>query len=151
MEIRQDDLSSDAIKALLSTHHTEAHEQVSQVASHAFSIERLKHPDVTFWSAWDEGVLLGCCALLEIAPDHGEIKSMHTASAHRRKGVSTALLRHIVDVAWRRGYKRVSLETHPTPGYAPARAMYRGFGFTECEVFGGHDSSPSSVFMTLLL
>ena len=40
-----------------------------------------------------------------------EIKSMRTASSHRRQGVATQLLQHLLAEAKQRGYTRVSLET----------------------------------------
>ena len=33
--------------------------------------------------------------------------------------------------------------------FAPARALYAGFGFVECEPFAGYRHDPNSVFMTL--
>jgi putative acetyltransferase len=52
----------------------------------ALPIEGLRSPDITFWSVWENAELLGCGALKELDPQHGEIKSMRTASAHLRKG-----------------------------------------------------------------
>jgi N-acetylglutamate synthase-like GNAT family acetyltransferase len=68
-------------------------------------------PGITFWSARDGGLLLGCGALRELDASHGEIKSMHVAIGQRGRGVGAAILRHILDVARGRGYRRVSLET----------------------------------------
>ena len=48
---------------------------------HAFDADGLKSPDVTFWTVWDDGVLLGCGALKELDPTHGEVKSMRTPAA----------------------------------------------------------------------
>src|SRR5438309_4859980 len=58
---------------------------------HALPIEGLRSPDITFWSVWENGELLGCGALKELDPQHGEIKSMRTTSAHLRKGVARAV------------------------------------------------------------
>ena len=52
---------------------------------HALPIEGLRSPDITFWSVWENGELLGCGALKELNSQHGEIKSMRTASAHSAK------------------------------------------------------------------
>jgi len=54
---------------------------------------------------------MGCGALKHLSPEHGEIKSMRTDSAHRHKGVASRLLSYILEEARRRGYKRISLET----------------------------------------
>jgi putative acetyltransferase len=52
---------------------------------------------------------MGCNAPKELNPEHGEIKSMRTASAHRHKGVASKLLSHIFGEARRRGYQGISL------------------------------------------
>ena len=76
---------------------------------------------------------------------------MRTASAHRRRGVAAALLDHVVAVARDRGYSRLSLETGPTQEFAPARALYAGYGFSPCGPFGPYAVDEFSVFMTLTL
>ena len=103
---------------------------------------------MTFWSVWDGRALLGCGALKEIDPRHGEIKSMRTAGAHRRRGVAKAMLTHIMTEAARRGYERLSLETGSQAAFEPARALYASFGFTRCGPFDGYQEDPNSVFMT---
>ena len=62
------------------------------------------------WTIWDVGVLAGCGALKALDPRHAEIKSMRTASSHRRQGVAKRLLQHLLEEAKQRGYMRVSLE-----------------------------------------
>lgn len=62
---------------------------------HALPIEGLRGPEITFWSAWENGELLGCRALKALDPRHGEVKSMRTASRHLRKGIAKALLDRI--------------------------------------------------------
>ncbi|HXD73260.1 MAG TPA: GNAT family N-acetyltransferase, partial [Vicinamibacterales bacterium] len=88
---------------------------------------------------------------LDLASTHGEIKSMHTLQASRRKGIGTAMLRHIVGAARGMGMTRVSLETGSWPYFEPARALYRSEGFVECAPFGDYNPDPNSVFMTLEL
>jgi putative acetyltransferase len=96
--------------------------------------------------------LAGCGALRELSPDHGEIKSMHTAARHRGKGVGARLVTHMLDVARARGYRRVSLETGTADAFAPARALYGRFGFTVCPAFAQYrDDDPHSLCMTLSL
>ena len=41
--------------------------------------------------------LLGCGALKELDPQHGEIKSMRTGAAHLRKGVAAHLLTYVLE------------------------------------------------------
>ena len=106
---------------------------------------------ITFWSAWEDDVLLGCGALKALDETHGEIKSMRTPDAVRRRGAGRAILTHIIAVAKARGYQRLSLETGSMPAFQPAQRLYASFGFEECGPFGEYVADPNSVFMTLLL
>jgi GNAT superfamily N-acetyltransferase len=54
-------------------------------------------------------------ALKQLSRDHGEVKSMHTIAAARRKGVGSAVLQHIIAFARSRGISRLSLETGSLP------------------------------------
>lgn len=118
---------------------------------HALDLEGLRKPDVTFWTAWLGVELLGCGALKELDPAHGEIKSMRTVSAHRRKGVARAMLAHIMDEARRRRYVSVSLETGSMKAFEPAQRLYQSFGFRYCGPFGDYVEDPNSVFMSISL
>lgn len=148
MQIRLDDLARPEVHALLEEHLAEMHRISPPESVHALPIDSLRQPDVTFWTVWSGSELLGCGALKEIGPAHGEIKSMRTASAHRRKGVSIAMLEHILVEAKRRSYERLSLETGSQQEFEPARRLYESFGFTYCAPFGDYAEDPNSVFMT---
>jgi putative acetyltransferase len=115
---------------------------------HALDLAGLKRPEMTFWSVWQDGELLGCGALKELDARHGEIKSMRTAAAHLRKGVARRLMVHLIDEARRRSYERLSLETGSMAAFAAARNLYASFGFQECGPFGEYVLDPYSVFMT---
>ena len=108
---------------------------------HALDLEGLRKPEITFWSAWLEAELLGCGALMELDAGHGEIKSMRT-------GVAAGLMRHILEEAKRRCYRRLSLETGSMEAFAPARSLYTRFGFQLCGPFADYAADPNSVFMT---
>ena len=151
IEIRVDDLSGFLIKDLLKQHLANMAENSPPESMHALTIDQLRQPDITFWSVWSGGELLGCGALKELDASHGEIKSMRTADQHRRKGVAAALLEHILAEARRRNYARVSLETGSMEAFAPAHALYKRFGFEECPPFADYIEDPNSIFMTLLL
>ncbi len=148
MEIRIDDLRGPEIAALL-TEHLECMAQVSPPESrHALDLEQLRQPGITFWTVWDDRQLAGCGALKEVDLSHGEVKSMRTAKTHRRQGVASTLLQHIIAEAKRRGYRRLSLETGSVPYFEPARSLYRKAGFEACEAFVGYRPDPNSNFFT---
>jgi len=147
--IRKDDLSGPEIAALLGAHLDHATRHSPPESVHALDLERLRTPEISFWSVWSGEALVGCGALKELAPDHGEIKSMHTALEHRGKGVATRLLAHLLEEARARSYRRVSLETGTMEGFASARALYSRFGFKVCPPFAQYREDPNSVCMTI--
>jgi putative acetyltransferase len=149
MEIRSDELTGPAVRALLEEHLRSMYELSPPESVHALDLTELRRPEITFWAVWEGEELLGCGALKELGPRHGEIKSMRTASAYRRKGVARAVLAHIIDEARRRSYARLSLETGSMAAFEPARKLYESFGFTYCEPFADYVLDPNSVFMEL--
>ena len=151
MKIEVDDLSRAAIHALLEEHLQSMHELSPPESVHALDLEKLRQPGITFWSAWEGPLLLGCGALKELDPGHGKVKSMRTPGAHRRRGAGCAILAHIIEVARSRYYERLSLETGSMEEFKPAQRLYESFGFTYCGHFGDYVEDPNSVFMTLRL
>ncbi len=149
MIIREDDVEGPEVIALLQAHLAHTTGNSPPESMHALDLDGLRAPGITFWTCWDRGDLLGCGALSELAPGHGEIKSMHTAAVHRGKGVAGGMVAHIIDVARRRSYKRLSLETGSMAAFAAARSLYARHGFAECGPFGAYVEDPYSVFMTL--
>jgi putative acetyltransferase len=147
VEIRIDDLSGAEIRKLLEKHLANMRKISPPESIHALPLERLREREITFWTAWEKGELLGCGALKELDARHGEIKSMRTSSQHLRKGVAKALLDHIIGEAERRGYRRLSLETGSMEAFEPARQLYARAGFTFCEPFADYIDDPNSVFM----
>lgn len=148
MDIREDDLRGPEIATLLQEHLDSMALHSPPESVHALDLERLRKPEITFWTAWHEGELLGCCAIKQLDPIHGEIKSMRTARQHLRKGVAASLLKHVLEQANRRSYERLSLETGSMEAFAPARKLYAGFGFEYCGPFADYVEDPYSVFMT---
>ena len=118
---------------------------------HALNLDGLRQRDVTFWSVWEGADIVGCGALKELDPQHGEVKSMRTARAHLRKGVASAVLAHIIREAKRRGYRRLSLETGARKYFEPAHSLYGKSGFQLCGPFGNYRDDPNSLFMTMEL
>ena len=148
MLIHLDDLSGPEIHALLEEHLVSMHSISPPESVHALDLESLKRPEISFWTAWANGELLGCGALKALGSRHGEVKSMRTANAHRRKGVARAMLAHIVEEAKRRDYTRLSLETGSQSEFEPARRLYESSGFSYCPPFEGYTDDPNSMFLT---
>jgi putative acetyltransferase len=151
IEIKVDNLSGPDIANLLSEHLRSLAEITPPESRHALNLDELRRPDVIFWSAWSDRELVGCGALKEIDPQHGEVKSMRTAKASLRRGVASKVLQEIISEAKRRGYLRLSLETGSQAPFEPARRLYGKFGFRPCPPFNGYIEDPNSVFMTLEL
>ena len=149
ISIREDDPCGPAVRPLLEAHLETMNSHSPPESVHALDVASLREPGVTFWTAWCDDVLLGCGALKEIDPRHGEVKSMHSAQAHRGKGVAAKILIHILGVARERDYHRLSLETGSMAAFASARGLYARHGFELCEPFAGYREDPNSVFMTL--
>lgn len=148
LDIREDDLTGEKIAALLREHLEHMHKITPPESVHALDLESLRSPQITFWTAWQGDELLGCGALKELDANCGEIKSMRTAEAHRRQGVASKMLEHMIKIAEQRGYDRLYLETGAFPEFAPARSLYTRYGFEYQGPFGDYTEDPNSVFMT---
>jgi len=151
MRIEVDDLSRPQVHDLLKEHLANMYELSPPESVHALDLSKLRAPDITFWSVWDGATLVGCGALKQMSATEGEIKSMRTPKALRRRGAGRAVLEHIIAEAKRRGYRRLNLETGSQDGFIPARTLYESFGFTYCGPFGDYRPDPNSAFMTMEL
>ncbi|MBC8088817.1 MAG: GNAT family N-acetyltransferase, partial [Phycisphaerae bacterium] len=129
MHIETDDLTRPEVLALLHEHLAHMHELSPPESVHALDVSKLRSPDITFWTVWEDNTLLGCGALRELDATHGEVKSMRTPNVLRRKGAGRAVLAHIIEVAKQRGYTRLNLETGSAEGFRPALRLYEDMGF----------------------
>ncbi|GAA1824003.1 GNAT family N-acetyltransferase [Agromyces salentinus] len=145
------DLADPRVLRLLEDHLADMHATSPAESVHALDVSGLSDSAVTFWAVSDGEDVLGCVALKELAPDHGELKSMRADAAARGRGLGRRLLEHVLDEARARGYARISLETGTEPFFAPARSLYEKAGFVECPPFGDYALDPNSVFYTLEL
>ncbi|MEU5875989.1 GNAT family N-acetyltransferase [Spirillospora sp. NPDC047279] len=148
MRIEVDDLSGPEIEAFLEAHVQEMRATSPPESKHALDLDGLRRPEVTFWTAWDGGALVGCGAIKRLDAGHAELKSMRTDPVRKRGGVASRLLEHILVEAGARGFTRLSLETGSAGFFLPARRLYEKFGFEYCEPFADYAPDPNSVFMT---
>ncbi|PXA70058.1 GNAT family N-acetyltransferase [Cryobacterium arcticum] len=151
IHIERDDPIREDVRLLLDEHLADMFATSPAESVHALDHSALAAPEITFWTAREDGVLLGCGALKLLADGQGEIKSMRTTPAARGRGIATLLLTHIVDEARGRRLEQLFLETGAEDFFAPARRLYTRHGFTDCPPFADYRLDPHSVFMRLTL
>jgi putative acetyltransferase len=151
MEIKIDDLSGPEIATFLEEHIRDMRSISPPESKHALDLAGLRKPEITFWTLWYEGRIVGCCALKQLDHGHGEIKSMRTSGSLRRQGIAGRLLEHLIREATVRGYSRLSLETGAMDFFEPAHRLYLKFGFERCGTFSTYQEDPNSIFFTKVL
>jgi len=152
VRISAEDPSTPDVVALLEQHLAVTKDTAPPESCHALDVEALRQPHITFLAARDDArTLLGMGALADLGSGHGEIKSMHTASGARGRGVAAAVLARLIEIAREAGYTRVSLETGTQEFFGPAHRLYERHGFTECAPFDTYVADPHSRFYTLEL
>jgi putative acetyltransferase len=151
MDVVVDDPTGAHVEQLLRDHLADMFATSPAESVHALDVDALAHPSVTFFTAKEDGEILGCGALKELSAHKGEIKSMRTTEAARGRGVASVILERILLEARHRGYSVISLETGPQNFFAAARRLYEKYGFSECEPFADYTLDPYSVFMSLEL
>jgi putative acetyltransferase len=161
--VSQDDVSRPEVITLLNAHiaalqaiNNRLNNQLGLEIGHVLDLSALRRENITMFTARNaiSNEIMGCAALKQLSTGHGELKSMRTAESHQRKGVAGALIKHLLDEAMTRGYRRLSLETGPWEEFEAARALYAKHGFVPCGPYEGYeDTTPDelSVFMTYYL
>ena len=147
LHVRQDDLSSPEVQALIAEHLAGMHGNTPVGHVHALAIEGLRAPEITFFTAWQDDTLCGCGALKELDERSGEVKSMRTRSAQLRRGVGQAVLDAIIKTAASRRYAALYLETGTGPAFEAAHRLYLRNGFSWTEAFGSYAATDFNVFM----
>ena len=151
MRIIVDDLSHPQVHALLEEHLEDMRATSPPESVHALDLSGLKHPTITFFSAWENDELLGCIAIKQLNKAQGEIKSMRTPRAKRGRGTARLLLLHLMDFAREKGIEALYLETGSMAFFEPARQLYARHGFEFCGPFADYTDDPNSCFMMCLL
>lgn len=138
--------------ALLMARHTaDMHADTPPESIHMMDAGQLAVPSVQFFVGRIARQAVAMGAIKEIDASHAEVKSMHVLIEHRGKGLSMAMLDHLIAAARDSGFTRLSLETGTQAMFTPAKRLYEKAGFTECPPFEGYLLDPNSVYMTLRL
>ena len=145
--IELDDPARADVRELLDEHLADMFATSPADSVHALDHSALSAPGITFWTAREDGLLLGCGALKQLDNSAGEIKSMRTTPAARGRGIAALLLTRILADAQERGFEQLYLETGSEEFFAPARRLYDRHGFTNCPPFADYTLDPHSVFM----
>ena len=99
--------------------------------------------------AIDDGVAVGCCALMALADGGFELAKMAVADSHKGRGIGRALM--AAAIAWARGQAAPRLYLETNSGLAPALGLYRAFGFVEVAPAAPSPYARSDVIMELAL
>lgn len=148
MSITLDDVSDQAVIALLEEHLSDMYRTSPPESVHALDVSGLQAANIRFWVLRLEGKVAGCGAIKCHNEEFAEVKSMRTANAFRGCGLGRILMEHIEQESRTMGIRRLSLETGSQDFFQPARAMYRKFGFVECGPFADYEWDDNSVFMS---
>ncbi|MBA3910867.1 MAG: GNAT family N-acetyltransferase [Rhodobacter sp.] len=139
------------LELLFQRHTADMHADTPPESIHMMDKAALAAPGIRFFVLRDGGNPLAMGAFKRIDAVHAEIKSMHVLHEARGRGLSKAMLEHLVAEARAEGFARLSLETGVQPTFVAARALYARAGFVDCPAFEGYVDDPNSVFMTMVL
>tara|TARA_B100000579_G_C22818744_1_gene849346 strand:- start:533 stop:991 length:459 start_codon:yes stop_codon:yes gene_type:complete len=139
------------VNELLKTHFIELKSVSPEGSSHVLDIEGLKVPSIKFWSLWENNDLIGCGALKILSENHGEFKSIRVANRFRQKKYGEKIIAHLIEKSKNQGIKKLSVETGAGEFFAPARKLFKNFGFKECKPFAHYKEDPNSCYYNLNL
>ncbi len=139
------------LELLFQRHTADMHADTPPESIHMMDKGALATPGIRFFVLRDDGKALAMGAFKRIDASHAEIKSMHVLAEARGRGLSKAMLEHLVAAARTDGFTRLSLETGVQKTFIAARALYALAGFKDCPPFEGYAEDPNSVFMTKVL
>jgi putative acetyltransferase len=114
---------------------------------HGLAIEQLFEPNVRFFLARLDGLVVGCGGVA-IFDDYAEIKRMYTRPVARGRGVAKALLRKIEEEARGAGKSVLRLETGTYQH--EAIGLYEAMGFQPRGPFGPYAAMPAHNIETSL-
>ncbi len=114
-------------------------------SNHMLDVSALLAPNVHFFVARQNGVAIGCGALVNNGDGTGELKSFIVSEGVRGSGTGSLLIGACQAQALTNGVELLCLETGVYS--APAIALYRKNGFVPCPAFAPYQPDPYSVFM----
>jgi putative acetyltransferase len=139
------------LSLLFERHTADMHAETPPESIYMMDKGALAAPGIRFFVMRDGGQPLAMGAIKRIDDTHAEIKSMHVLHEARGRGLSKAMLDHLMTAARADGFTRLSLETGIQSTFVAARALYAKAGFDRCSAFEGYWNDPNSVFMTKAL
>ena len=139
------------LSLLFDRHTADMHADTPPESIHMMDKGALAAPGIRFFVLRDAGQPLAMGAYKRIDDTHAEIKSMHVLVEARGRGLSRAMLDHLLGEARKDGFTRLILETGVQTTFVAARALYARAGFVDCPPFEGYLDDPHSVFMTKVL
>lgn len=148
LEINPVDPTSPEASRVLSAHLDFCNASTPKEHVHALDISKLVSPDIAVFGARLDGQLVAVGAVRFLDSTHAELKSMHTLTIARGKGVGRKLVEHIQEYVSNRGVKQLSLETGTKDPFLPARNLYLSLGFLPCEAFGEYENTEDNICMT---
>ena len=130
--------------ALLRAGHEQMDAMIPDRARQDFSVEAASRDNVKLLVARNDGVAVGCCAIV-LKEDHSELKKMYVSPNARGKGVADHLLERSEQIALENELKVMRLESAAV--LAAAHNLYARQGFSIGSAFGVHLEDPRSIFM----
>ena len=139
------------VNELLKKHFVELRSVSPSGSTHVLDINGLKDKSIKFWSLWENDKLIGCGALKLLESDHGEFKSIRVADKFRKQKIGQKIVSHLIDRSKQLGFKKLSVETGSGEFFAPARKLFKSFGFETCKPFAHYKEDINSCYYSLNL
>ncbi len=139
------------VNELLKKHFVELRSASPEGSAHVLDIPGLKVPSIKFWSLWEKSQLIGCGALKFLDENHGEFKSIRVHDNFRGKGYGIKIITHLINEAKNLKIQKLSIETGSGDFFAPARKLFKNFGFKKCKPFAHYKEDPNSCYYNLNL
>jgi putative acetyltransferase len=89
-----------------------------------------------------DGTAVACGALRPMQDGAGEVKRMYVRESHRGRGFGRAVLVALEDIARKRGYRTIRLETGGSQ--QEAIRLYQSTGYQAIPCYGAHATDPRS-------